>query len=70
MKIYVIVKVCYDYYRFQENISATTDLEKAIEIAKLNVNDWNKFIVTGIEKSNEFDESEKAHILIQTFEQP
>lgn len=34
MKIYVLVYVTYDYYRFQENIYAHTEKEKITEFIK------------------------------------
>jgi hypothetical protein len=33
-QIYVVVFVSYDYYRFQENVGATLDIESARKIAE------------------------------------
>ncbi len=74
MKIYVIVYVSYDYYRFQENLFATTDLEAAREFAKDQAvriaNQQHESLLPLTEdkaESENFDTTERRHIYIESF---
>jgi len=69
--IYVIVSVTYDYYRFQENIGATTDFSEAKRIAeeyakKAEIGD----VITDAEHSRNMGEKEARHVWIEEFHPP
>lgn len=72
--IYVIVDVTYDYYRFQDNLAATTSLKKAIELAEKFAGDLSVErrvfipVVEDAEKSKAMRHDEVQHIWIQRFE--
>ncbi len=67
--IYVVVKVTHDYYRFQENILATTslvDAEKAAaEAASLGFN--GRIVWFDDKRSIELSDNEEDHIFIEKF---
>ena len=66
--IYVIVDVSYDYYRFQENVGAATDLNEARRAAEAYVkNTWphNLPIVEDAQQSKSMDDSEAGHVWIE-----
>ncbi len=77
--IYVIIKVRFDYYRFQENVGATTSPIIAKQIADQAWDEWflggkggkrrgKRIIVTDRKASDAMREKETAHILIETWE--
>lgn len=72
--IFVIVKVSYDYYRFQENLGATASLEEARLIASTNASRPNsKHSLRVVEcrlESEEMDTPEICHILIEQWPKP
>lgn len=72
--IFVIVEVTYDYYRFQENRGAATDIETARAIAaeQAVIRGYRDEALPVIEESVESsgcDYSERAHIWIERWPQ-
>lgn len=69
---YVIVLVTYDYYRFQENLAVTTQLDHAMAIAKSEVEKRKRTgllpIIQHAEISSNMDMEEDQHIWIQELE--
>jgi hypothetical protein len=76
--IYVVVNVTYDYYRFQTNLGAFTDLQQACDYAmkyakskQLTTANGFTYPLLQITKdpleSEAFDEMEENHIWIQIF---
>lgn len=63
-KIYILVKVTYDYYRFQENIDADTNKEKLLK--RTEKLEYGLFYY---DKDSElqyvYDERESAHYWVQ-----
>lgn len=70
MKVYVLVKVTYDYYRFQENISAqiADDYFDKSLINKKNYPIY-KYVSNG-KKQKKLDKEERTHYWIQKFDPP
>ena len=65
-KIYIVVEVTYDYFRFQKNLYATTDLTQAREFtASVAVN--GRMVTESEEVSQQMDDPEIQHYFIQTF---
>lgn len=64
--IYIIVEITYDWFRDQVNLAATTNWEKAIELAttKANSRSHNR-VAKSEEESADYDDSQSAHIWIQ-----
>ena len=70
--IFVIVEVTYDYYRFQENRGAATDIETARDIAareaeKLKRGGEPLPILESAGESGNMDSPETCHIWIEVF---
>jgi len=67
MEIYILVEVCYDYYRFQDNVGADTDKARLIS----NYNNLNNFEIVEYEADSKeqkgFDDAEKRHLWIEKF---
>ena len=69
MKIYVLVKVEYDYYRFQENFGAFTSEKDAELRAKKLRSSYDVYCYVGNgEKESELNNSEEPHWWIQSFD--
>lgn len=74
MKLFVLVDVTYDYYRFQENLKASTDKESLIRWAKqlMNKNIY-KYRLKEVETykegfcSDKISIDELSHFWIQEF---
>lgn len=69
--IYVIVKVSYDHYRFQENLDATCQRNEAKRIAKLESDIREVVVREYLPESPEqmaLDRDETPHIWIQDFQ--
>lgn len=70
--VYVVVSVSYDYYRFQENFYASTDIEQARAYAgelsekqTYSFGEHNIPIIEDEEKSYSLDEQETRHVWIE-----
>jgi len=67
--IFVVVFVNYDWYRFQENIGAATDIEVARKLANDYVEGYVDLtdlpVIEGDLESSNLDDSETPHIWIQ-----
>jgi hypothetical protein len=66
MKIYILVLVRYDYYRFQENIYAHTNKEKVFEFINNHRDKLPVYEYT--EESAILRENETEHWWIEEFE--
>jgi hypothetical protein len=64
-RIYVVVAVSYDYYRFQDNLVATTSKQTAEKIAAKKAN--GRPIARTVTQSKAYDDGETPHIYIETF---
>lgn len=71
--IFVIVWVDYDYYRFQDNLAATTDLEEARAIAAEKAESLRFVdvlpVIESAAESSSMDARETSHIWIESFPQ-
>lgn len=65
--IFVVVDVTYDYYRFQANVGATTDLEQARKIAAHYAQRDSLPIIEDGEVSKSMDDPESPHLWIERF---
>lgn len=69
--IFVVVLVNYDYYRFQDNLGASTSIEKAREIAAQKAKEYGYDgdlpVIEDAEKSSDMDSSETGHVWIEIF---
>lgn len=68
MKVYILVEVTYDYYRFQKNIAASHSIEELESIVSSPDNILNRplFVYDEESKENEaFDNRELNHYWIQ-----
>ncbi len=63
MKIYVLVYVFYDYYRFQDNISASLDKQELIDSIEGEVLEYK----VDSRQQLELDGSELVHYWVQEF---
>lgn len=64
--IYVIVLVTYDYYRFQENLGASTSLKKARAMANNQAKERDGIpVIEDAEKSQAMRHNEEHHIWIE-----
>ena len=68
--IYVIVRVTYDYFRYQDNEGASADLDEARKIARAAAvrcarddDPWR--VIESEEESRSLDDAETAHIWIE-----
>jgi len=71
-EIFVIVRVEYDYYRFQENLAASTDIEEARKLAVKFSEErigWSSIfpIIESEKESLNMNEKEIRHIYIEKF---
>lgn len=72
MKIYVVVEVTYDYYRFERNVYVSTSKRKINKFLKdnfYNVKDDPWIIIWDENKTYDYDIGEDKHIWIQIFEE-
>lgn len=67
--IFVIVKVTYDYYRFQDNLGAATDIDDARRLAAEFANKLGVMVIEDKQQSEDMLKSEVHHILIEEFPQ-
>ncbi len=67
--LYVIVRVTYDHYQFQQNLGATSSLKHARAIASGESYLMHIPVVETLEGSKELDDSETPHILIESWPQ-
>jgi len=67
MRIFVIVDVTYDYFRFQENLNATTSLKEARKMAKAAAAERDCPVAETTEASDGWDKPEVRHIWIEKF---
>jgi hypothetical protein len=69
--VFVVVMVSYDYYRFQDNLGATTDLDAARAIAARESEsrgyDGPLPIIEDAVQSSNMDSPETRHIWIEVF---
>ena len=66
MKVYVLVKVTYDYYRFQDNYGVFKTIAEAVKYAKEKDNKLDVFCYTDNFEEN-MDNREKFHWCVQEF---
>jgi hypothetical protein len=70
MKIYVLVEVTYDWYRFQQNLYASNSITEINKYLHGNIiseyhKSWQvEWSISGTEKH---DESENSHLWVQEF---
>ena len=73
-KIYVVVEVTYDYFRFQENVFATTDLAKVEEFLAAykkkeeNIDETLLRYKAGSPEEYAINDKEDYHYWLQEFE--
>lgn len=65
-RVFILVKVTYDYYRFQDNIGVFSDVDSAIQEAKKQSPEYPIYFYNENE-NDELDEKELCHYLIQSF---
>ena len=68
MKIYVLVYVEYDHYRFQENLYANTDRKKLLDIIRSDKDYLKLPLYEYKEEPIELKDDEVQHLWIEEFE--
>ena len=68
MKIYVIINVSYDYYRFQNNVGVARTYEEAMAV--VSSLDLKLKITSSLKESNALRENEEEHYYIEEWELP
>lgn len=65
-RVFILVRVTYNYYRFQDNIGAFNDVDSAIQEAKKQSPEHPIYFYNENE-NKELDKKELCHYLIQSF---
>jgi len=71
MKVYIIIEVTYDYYRFTENLAVATSQQRAEKLAKqLAEERLNPYIEEAVDKAVEREEDipHSTYITVQSME--
>lgn len=74
-KVYVVVLVTYDYYRFQENLAVVTSEQAGFDFIKLFIQSGHENYVTYLYEENSeheklHDETGICHYWLQEFNVP
>lgn len=65
--VYVVVEVTYDYYRFQNNVYASTDYKNCYNWIKANRPNW-QLVTNKVDRQINEDRTEQSHIIIEEHE--